>query len=165
MTAVITEPVVVPREATADQVRALVGDCSPETLRRRFFLPAAPEPGELFARYRRFLLTEPPFGAAVLATVGSRPVGLLNLVAVGDRLVEVGLLVADPWQRRGIATNLLATELARARWAGWTVRATVQGDNQAARRLLFDPARGRPRRITTDGAELTVDVVVPEARR
>jgi len=27
-----------------DQVRALVGDCSPETLRRRFFLPAAPEP-------------------------------------------------------------------------------------------------------------------------
>ena len=38
-------------------------------------------------------------------------------------------------------------------------------DNQAARRLLFDPARGRPRRITTDGAELTVDVVVPEARR
>jgi len=164
MTTVITEPVVVPCEASADQVRALVGDCSPETLRRRFFLPAAPEPGEVFTRYRRFLLNGPP-GAAVLATVGSRPVGLLNLVAVGDRLVEVGLLVADPWQPRGIATNLLTTELARPRWAGWTVRATVQADNQAARRLLFDPERGRPRRVTADGAELTVDVVVPEARR
>jgi RimJ/RimL family protein N-acetyltransferase len=164
MTAVITEPVVVPREATADQVRALVGDCSPETLRRRFFLPAAPEPGEVFTRYQRFLLTGPP-GAAVLATVGNKPVGLLNLVAVGDRLVEVGLLVADPWQRRGIATNLLATELARPRWAGWTVRATVQADNPAARRLLFDPVRGRPRRVTADGSELTVDVVVLEARR
>ena len=165
MTTVITEPVVVSREATADQVRALVGDCSPETLRRRFFLPAAPENGEVFRRYRRFLLTGPPSGAAVVATVGSRPVGLLNLVVVGDGVVEVGLLVADPWQRRGIATNLLATELARPRWAGWTVRATVQADNQAARRLLFDPVWGRPRRITAGGAELAVEVVVPEARR
>ena len=124
-----------------------------------------PKPDEVFTRYRRFLMTGPPSGAAVLATVGSRPVGLLNLVVVGDRLVEVALLVADPWQGRGIATKLLATELTRPRWAGWTVRATVQADNQAARRLLFDPVRGRPRRITADGAELTVDVVVPEARR
>ncbi|MDT0349196.1 GNAT family N-acetyltransferase [Pseudonocardia charpentierae] len=165
MTTVIAEPVVVSHDVTADQVRVLVGDCSPETLRRRFFLPAALEAGEVFRRYRRFLLIGPPSGASVLATVGSRPVGLLNLVAVGDRLVEVGLLVADPWQRRGIATHLLASELARPRWAGWTVRATVQADNQAARRLLFDPLRGRPRRSTAGGAELTVEVVVPEARR
>ena len=71
-----------------------------------------------------------------MATVDGRPVGLLNLIVVGARTVELSLLVADGWQRRGVATRLLATELDKPRWAGWTVQATVQPDNLPVRSLL-----------------------------
>jgi hypothetical protein len=45
-------------------------------------------------------------------------------------VVEASLLVADARQRQGIATFVLA-EVARPRWAGWTVHATVQPENAA----------------------------------
>ncbi|MBV9921535.1 MAG: GNAT family N-acetyltransferase, partial [Pseudonocardia sp.] len=110
--------------------------CSPTSLQRRFFLPVAMDVNAVLARYGHYLIAGPPLGAAVLATVDRRPVGLLNLIVVGDRTVELSLLVADDWQRRGVATHLLDVELARARWAGWTVQALVQPDNGPVRSLL-----------------------------
>ena len=90
----------------------------------------------VWARYGHYLLAGPPLGAAVVATADRRPVGLLNLIAVGFRTVELSLLVADAWQRRRVATRLLEVELAKPRWAGWTVQALVQPDNGPVRSLL-----------------------------
>src|SRR3954447_20346094 len=90
----------------------------------------------VWRRYGSYLLAGPPLGTATVATVEGHPVGLLNLIVVGARAVELSLLVADGWQRRGVATRLLATELGKPRWAGWTVQATVQPDNLPVRALL-----------------------------
>ena len=129
MTAVI-------EQATPDAVRTLVESCSPASLQRRFFLPAPMDRAVVWARYGSYLLAGPPLGTAVVASEGGQPIGLLNLIVIGPRAVELSLLVADGWQRRGVATLLLATELDRPRWAGWTVRATVQPDNLPVRSLL-----------------------------
>ena len=127
---------VVIEAATTAAVRALVDACSPRALQRRFFLPAPMDRETVWARYGSYLLAGPPLGTATLATVAGHPVGLLNLIVVGERAAELSLLVADGWQRRGVATHLLATELDRPRWAGWTVQATVQPDNLPVRSLL-----------------------------
>lgn len=126
--------VIVP--ASVDAVQTLVGACSPESLQRRFFLPAPMDRETVWARYGQYLLAGPPRGTATVATVDGQPVGLLNLIVIAPRTVELSVLVADAWQRRGVATDLLAAELARPRWAGWTVQATVQPDNLAVRSLL-----------------------------
>jgi len=127
---------VVIAQANAEAVRTLVDSCSPASLQRRFFLPAPMDHEVVWARYGHYLLAGPPRGTATVATVGGEPVGLLNLIVVGTRTVELSVLVADGWQRRGVATHLLAAELARPRWAGWTVQATVQPDNLPVRSLL-----------------------------
>lgn len=113
-------------------MRALVGSCSSASLQRRFFLPAPMDADTVWARYGHYLLA----GSATVATVDGAPVGLLNLIVVGPRTAELSVLVADAWQRRGVATRLLDAELERPRWAGWTVQATVQPDNLAVRSLL-----------------------------
>ena len=128
MTSVIIEP----GDATVDAVHELLHRCSPTSLQRRFFLPVAMDAAAVWTKYGHYLLA----GTAVLATVDHRPVGLLNLIAVGDRTVELSLLVADAWQRRGVATRLLDVELGRPRWAGWTIQALVQPDNGPVRSLL-----------------------------
>ena len=127
---------VVIEAATTGAVRALVDVCSPRALQRRFFLPAPMDRDTVWARYGSYLLAGPPLGTATVATVDGHPVGLLNLIVVGERAAELSLLVADGWQRRGVATRLLATELGRPRWAGWTVQAIVQPDNLPVRSLL-----------------------------
>ena len=154
-------------EATADAVRELVRNCSPGSLRARFSLPGAPDQDRVFTRYRRYLLAGPPSGTTTLATVRGRPVGLLNLGIVADGLVEVGLLVADRWQRRGVATSLLAAELTGPTWAGWTVLADVRADNAPARRLLAAQRWGVCRRVTAAGENLRYEIAVapPITRR
>jgi GNAT superfamily N-acetyltransferase len=132
MTTVIIERL----DATPDAVRELVRACSPTSLQRRFFLPGPMDAATVWARYGHYLLAGPPLGAAALAAVEGRPVGLLNLNVVGIRTLELSLLVADAWQHKGVATRLLDAELARPRWAGWTVQALVQPDNGPVRSLL-----------------------------
>jgi GNAT superfamily N-acetyltransferase len=132
MTTVIIESL----DATPDAVRELVRACSPTSLQRRFFLPGPMDADTVWTRYGHYLLAGPPLGAAVLAAVEGRPVGLLNLNVVGIRAVELSLLVADAWHHQGVATWLLDAELNRPRWAGWTVQALVQPDNGPVRSLL-----------------------------
>jgi GNAT superfamily N-acetyltransferase len=127
---------VVIEAASAEAVRAVVDASSPRALQRRFFLPAPMDREAVWARYGSYLLAGPPLGTATVATVDGHPVGLLNLIVVGERTAELSLLVADGWQRRGVATHLLATALDQPRWAGWTVQATVQPDNLPVRSLL-----------------------------
>ncbi len=149
MTAVI-EPLRAIVPATADAVRDLAYACSPATLQRRFFLPAPLDRAAVLARLGHYLLAGPPDGVAAVATAGGRPVGLLNVIAVGDRTVEVSLLVADAWQRQGVAGDLLDHELRRPRWAGWTVRAMIQPGNRAALALLRTGPWSPPRVVDRD---------------
>jgi GNAT superfamily N-acetyltransferase len=125
------------READRECVAALVAACSPDSLRRRFMMGGPARPAEVFQRYQRFLLAGPPGGVALLAFSGGTPVGLLNFVAETPGEAEVGVLVADAWQRQGIGSALSRWLWASGRWPGWTVRATVQAGNAGAEALLL----------------------------
>ncbi|UOZ05137.1 GNAT family N-acetyltransferase [Amycolatopsis sp. WQ 127309] len=137
MTAVIEIRELGARPADRECVAALVAACSPGSLRRRFMMGGPAEPGEIFRRYHRFLLAGPPGGVALLATSGGVPVGLLNFVAETPGTAELGILVADAWQRRGVGSALSRWLQASGRWPGWTVRATVQAGNAGAETLLL----------------------------
>ncbi|NKQ59297.1 GNAT family N-acetyltransferase [Amycolatopsis sp. K13G38] len=119
------------------EVGRLVLACSAASLRRRFWLGGEPDPAEILARYQRFFLAGPPDGVALLALVDGTPAGLLNLVPdTTPRLAELGVLVADPWQRRGLGNGLTGWLRRSGRWRGWTVHASVQDNNGAAIALL-----------------------------
>jgi GNAT superfamily N-acetyltransferase len=122
--------------ADRECVAALVSACSPGSLRRRFLMGGPAEPAEVFRRHQRFLLAGPPSGVALLAVCGRVPVGLLNFVSESPGEAEVGVLVADAWQRRGVGSALSRWLWASGRWPGWTVRATVQAGNTGAEVLL-----------------------------
>ncbi|MFF0147837.1 GNAT family N-acetyltransferase [Amycolatopsis sulphurea] len=120
------------RAATAESVAGVVRACSPESVRRRFTVGRAPDPDEVLTRYGRFLLA----GLALVAERDGVSAGLLNVVPDGERRAELGLLVADPWQRQGIGRALVGLVIGASRWRGWTVHATVQSGNEAAEGLL-----------------------------
>ncbi|WP_290057320.1 GNAT family N-acetyltransferase [Amycolatopsis solani] len=124
------------RDADRDCVGKLVAACSPASLRRRFIMGGPAEPAEVFRRYHRFLLAGPPHGVALLAYRAANPVGLLNFVSETPGTAEIGILVADAWQRQGIGSALSRWLWASGRWPGWTVRATVQAGNTGAEALL-----------------------------
>jgi GNAT superfamily N-acetyltransferase len=63
-------------------------------------------------------------------------VGLLNLVVMAEHTAEDAVLVADPWQGQGVATRLVSAVFRSPPCAGWSIRALVQPDNAAARRVL-----------------------------
>ncbi|WP_235022600.1 GNAT family N-acetyltransferase [Amycolatopsis alkalitolerans] len=122
MTTVITG------SAHPEAVERLLLACSPRSLTQRFFLAGEPDPRDIWRRYRRFLLAGDP----LLAWADGAPAGLLNLVPETPTVAELGVLVADPWQRQGVGRALAGAMWRSGRWAGRTVRATVQPDNRAA---------------------------------
>ncbi|WP_254896669.1 GNAT family N-acetyltransferase [Amycolatopsis sp. Hca4] len=123
--------------ADRERVAVLVGACSPESLRSRFLMGGPARPVDVFRRYQRFLLAGPPDGIALLAVSGGVPVGLLNFVSPAPGEAEIGILVADAWQRQGIGSALSRWLWASGRWPGWTVRATVRAGNTGAEALLL----------------------------
>ena len=133
---VLTLRVLAGAAADRELVADLVGRCSPASLRSRFFLAAQAQPAQVLATYLPFLLAGPPDGMALAAMVDGRPVGLLNLVAGPAGRLALGVLVADAWQGRGVASTLLRHAVRPGRWPGRLVRATVQPSNAAARALI-----------------------------
>ena len=75
--------------------------------------------------------------AAVVAECHRAPIGIARLIATGDDTAEIALAVVDPWQRKGVGTELvaalvrLATDLRYAELHG-----DVLGENQAMLRLV-----------------------------
>jgi len=93
-------------------------------------------------REPRTALLDDPRALFLVALDGGEPVGLVLAYELSRRhghavtlcIYEVDVDAA--WQRRGVASHLLATALDEPRWVGWTVQATVQPDNLPVRTLL-----------------------------
>jgi GNAT superfamily N-acetyltransferase len=120
-------------------VARLAARTSPAALAARFFRPVRHAADLRLVR----LLLGPADGSAFLAMDGGLPVGLLNLAPSETGEVEIALLVADAWQRRGIARALLEHAFADPRWARRNLYATVRPENTAVLTLL----RSMPRAI------------------
>ncbi|HEX6248238.1 MAG TPA: GNAT family N-acetyltransferase [Nocardioidaceae bacterium] len=139
-----TEPVVAESSRTestptlraggAADVRAVVAmhaRCSAETVRRRYHAPVP----HLSSRLARAVL-DPPGGASLVLTVG------YDVVALGTfapdpseedgRTAELGVMVEDRWQRRGLGTRLLRALSVEAAGRGFEMLTChVQPDNEA----------------------------------
>lgn len=122
-------------------ITRLVARCGAASLGARLFLPEA----RVARRDLVTMLLGPSDGWAYLAMDDGRPVGLLNLARAGAGVVEAGVLVADRWQRRGVARALLRHALEHGPRPGMTVRVVVQADNAAALGMLR--GLGLPRRL------------------
>jgi GNAT superfamily N-acetyltransferase len=135
MTAVIDPPILLAPVAPGDgpALDAFFALCSPQARYTRFFAPLHALPAD----YRAGALAGDParHDALIAAPYGPHGplVGLASLVTVpgpvgSGRLgeAELGVLVADDWQRRGIGTALVDQLVARARQRGVRyLRATV----------------------------------------
>jgi GNAT superfamily N-acetyltransferase len=141
-------------EDDLDEVLALHERCSPSTRRGRYLSGTT---GPARAQLDRLLST----GYALVALdEPGRVVALANLVWEGPE-AEVGLLVEDAWQRRGLGTALLRRAVRLASAAGIEVVHThAHADNNAAVRTLR--RLGRPMKHVTDGALVTLSLDLRE---
>lgn len=116
---------------------AFIAQLSVQSRYLRFLHPIRVLPGALMDTLLRF---EPTAAVALLAftaDAANELVGVAQYAASGhDRQCEIGVVVADAWQRRGIA-SLLLRELARiARFGGFRVAvATAFSNNHGAIKL------------------------------
>ena len=132
---------------------------SPETIYRRFHSPLArPEQ----AQPKRLLDIDHHDREAVVAVLDGEIIGVARYARrSGKDMAEVAVVVADDWQRQGLATRMLGALSELARTAGIRqFSVSMQADNRAALRLL--------RRFHPD-AELThsqgiYEATVPVAR-
>ncbi|MEU4741395.1 GNAT family N-acetyltransferase [Actinosynnema sp. NPDC023658] len=117
--------------------------------RSRYLRFHAPVPRLTATMRRRLVDLDGDRRAAVVAECHRTPVGIARLVATDERTAEIALAVVDPWQRKGVGTELmtalgrLATDLRYTRLHG-----DVLGENQPMLALV---ARVFP------GARLTRD--------
>ena len=111
---------------------ALHRRCSPETLRRRFHAAVPVVPQRLL---RRTLL--PEGGWSVVADAGSDLVGVASTGPRSCTDLEVGVLVEDTHQGRGIGTRLLQHVAAEAAGRGYrSLVCLTDPENPAAERAL-----------------------------
>ena len=118
MTVVLAELVKVDRARRFDgpALERLFAGCGPDTISDRFFAPRSGWP----ARYLAGVLAEDPRRHDALVVRygdGLHVAALASLVAEGasgPRRAELGVLVADRWQRRGLGAMLVEALAARA---------------------------------------------------
>ncbi|WP_367137086.1 N-acetyltransferase family protein [Saccharothrix sp. HUAS TT1] len=105
--------------------------------RSRYLRFHAPVPRLTATMRRRLTDLDGHRRAAVVAECRRTPVGIARLVATGDDTAEIALAVVDPWQRKGVGTELmtalgrLATDLRYAELHG-----DVLGENVPVLRLV-----------------------------
>ncbi|HKT02243.1 MAG TPA: GNAT family N-acetyltransferase [Rugosimonospora sp.] len=126
-----------------DEVTAMYERCSADS-RRRYPWPD---------RLDELLGT----GYTLVAGAGSGRVVALGGLAWSGPEAEVGLLVEDAWQRRGLGTALLRRAVRLATAAGAeALRARTRGENSAMIHTLR--RLGRPMRHEADGVTVTLTV-------
>jgi GNAT superfamily N-acetyltransferase len=119
----------------------------------------------LFHRFHSFtdgvayfgtLLRDGAIDQTLLAWCGSACVGVATLGVGATGIVDLGVLVEDTWQRRGIGTRLTSSLLDRARTDGvTTVHADVLGDRQFILRIL---RRIGPIRVSIESGSFSIDI-------
>jgi GNAT superfamily N-acetyltransferase len=114
----------------ADNLFAMLGRCSPGTLYGRFH---GVTDGTFYARQ---VLATAESKDSYVAWHGQNLVGLANL-HVSDDTADIGVLIEDAWQRRGVGTALLSALVRRVRERGSRfLRADVLDDNRFVIRAL-----------------------------
>lgn len=121
-------------------VRRMYDRLSAASLYRRFFSP--PVGSDRFVR--AILRVDALERVAVAAVEGGEVVGLAQYSRRSDDAsADLGLLIADGWQKQGLGTRLVAALADRASAAGIArFSVDVQGDNHGALRLLRRVAPG-----------------------
>jgi GNAT superfamily N-acetyltransferase len=149
-------------DGDAAAVHAFLRGLSLDSAYRRFFTGLGSVPDSLVRR----LLDTGDGRTVVLATAGDEVVGVADATVVdAGRAVELGIVVADRWQRRGLGWPLadaaLAPALARRIR---TLRAHTLPDNaRVARMLRRRWPSARPR--FEDGTQVwEIDLTGPVAR-
>jgi RimJ/RimL family protein N-acetyltransferase len=90
-------------------------------------------------------------------------VGVARFVRVTDGVAECAIVVADDWQGRGLATELLDRLVDRAREEGIErFTALLLAENNDALRLLERLGQAEARR---EGSQVELDIVLPAARQ
>jgi acetyltransferase len=136
-----------PEDAAA--VREFLSGLSLDSAYRRFFTGIGSPPSA--ALVRRLVEADPDNRTVVLAVAGAEVVGLADTTLVdGGRAVELGVVLADRWQRRGLGWQLCAAALVPALVRGVPVlRAHTLPDNARVAKIL--------RRRWPDGAPRFAD--------
>ena len=144
--------VTVLRSAVSDTqaVLAMLGRCSRASLFHRFhgFTDGV--------AYFAALLRDRPANETLLAWSRSTCVGVATLGVGAIGIVDLGVLVEDAWQRRGIGTRLVTSLLDSARAKGvTTVHADVLADDvfilQALRQI-------GPLRVSMESGSFSIDI-------
>jgi GNAT superfamily N-acetyltransferase len=139
-----------PTVADTQAVLAMLARCSPASLYHRFH-------GFTDGRaYFAALLRDRPAEKTLLAWRGSTCVAAATLAVGATGVLDLGVLVEDAWQRRGIGTRLVVSLVDRARAQGViTVHADVLGDNQFILEVL---RRIGPLTVSIESGSLSVDI-------
>jgi GNAT superfamily N-acetyltransferase len=131
-------------------VLAMVERCSRTTLFHRFhnFTDGR--------TYARSLFHHRPGYRTLLARYGMVCIGIADLADDAQGSADLGVLVEDAWQRRGVGSQLMWVLLETARWAGLTrVHADVLGEDQFILRSLRKLA---PIAVSLHSGAFSVDI-------
>ncbi len=131
-------------------VSAMVGRCSRMTLFRRFhsFTDGC--------AYVRVLFSDRPDLDTLLAWHGGRCIAIGNLADYAHLTADLGVLVEDAWQRRGVGSELVSVLFDRARARGvCRAHADVRGDDQF---ILSTLRRYGPLTVSVQTGTYSVDI-------
>jgi GNAT superfamily N-acetyltransferase len=141
-----------PAPSDTEAVLEMLGRCSRASLLHRFhgFSDGA--------NYFGALLRDGPVEQTLLAWYRSACIGVATLGAAAMGIVDLGVLVEDAWQRRGIGTWLVASLLVNARAEGVaTVHADVLGDD---RFILEALRRIGPLTVAIESGSYSIDIEI-----
>ena len=144
-----------PTASDTEAVLAMVGRCSRASLFHRFhgFTDGM--------GYFGALLRDRPLEQALLAWHRSRCVGVATLGAGTTGVFDLGVLVEDAWQRRGVGTHLAESLLDCARARGLsTVHVNVLGDDLF---ILYALRRIGPLTVSIESGSFSIDIELGSA--
>jgi hypothetical protein len=139
-----------PAASDTEAVLTMLSRCSRATLFHRFH-------GHTDGvAYFGTLLRDGPVDQTLLAWYRSTCVGVATLGAAPTGIVDLGVLVEDAWQRRGVGTQLAVSLLESARLKGvTTVHADVLGDHL----FILEALRGiDPLTVSIEFGSFSIDI-------
>jgi GNAT superfamily N-acetyltransferase len=141
------------RPATATDAQAvldMLDRCTRESLFHRFhgYSQRPVYAGALLARLGD--------GSSLISWNGWQSIGLATVAPIGATTGDLGVLVEDAWQRKGVGTELVAAAVELARASGMTVlHADVLADDMFIVRAL---RRAGPMSSRLDSGTVSVDI-------